>query len=290
MHSVQIKISDIVFSIFTDWTFDLFFSDDTYRNFLSTGPQDVTIYGHYSGAPDIPLPDENKVFESGTFWDGYRIESRTVFALKAPVLGPRPYCVAVFDEGFRTGDVYFYPQAAEKPDILLPFPLAFPLFHLLLISRLAQGYGVLIHACGIDDRGRGYLFPGSSSHGKTTMARIWRKNAVILNDERVVLRQNNGKLWIYGTPWHGEFNGISPGGVPLEKIFFLNHAKSNDARHVAGITAASMLLSHCFQPFWDKEGMRFILDFCARASSDVPCFDLDFVPNEEIVDFVQCVK
>ena len=146
------------------------------------------------------------------------------------------------------------------------------------------------HACGIDDEGRGYLFAGNSTHGKTTMARQWKGQATVLNDDRIVIREREGQYWIYGTPWHGELDQVAPHGVPLEKIFFLNHGAENTASQVAGVTAASKLLARAFPPLWDEAGMEFTLGFCDDLVASVPCYELDFVPRGEIVDYVRCLN
>jgi hypothetical protein len=78
--------------------------------------------------------------------------------------------------------------------------------------------------------------------------------------------------------------------VPLEKVFFLRHAGDNWARRVEGVTAASMLLTRCFPPLWDAEGMGFSVDLCARLAEAVPCYELGFLPDERAVEYVRCVS
>jgi hypothetical protein len=148
----------------------------------------------------------------------------------------------------------------------------------------------MVHSCGVDDRGRGYLFAGNSTHGKTTMARLLKDSAVILNDDRIVVRYKDDRFWMYGTPWHGEYTGVSPQGVPIGKIFFLQHSKSNSVEKINGARAASMLLARSFPPLWDSEGMKFTLNFCSELVSAVPCYRLNFKPDESVIDFVRCVK
>jgi hypothetical protein len=77
--------------------------------------------------------------------------------------------------------------------------------------------------------------------------------------------------------------------VPLEKVFFLRHAGDNQVRPVTGTEAASMLLTRCFPPLWDAEGMGFSLDFCAQVVASVPCYELGFRPDERAVEYVRCV-
>jgi hypothetical protein len=105
-----------------------------------------------------------------------------------------------------------------------------------------------------------------------------------------VLRQRDGRFWMYGTPWHGEYSGVSPQGVPLERVFFLRHAPANAVRRVAGAAAASGLLTRCFPPLWDAAGMRYTLDFCAQLAAAVPFYDLGFLPDERVVDLVRCAR
>jgi hypothetical protein len=168
-------------------------------------------------------------------------------------------------------------------------PLQYPLAEVLMVCLLARGRGLMMHACGIDDGGRGFLFAGNSTHGKTTLARLWRDQATVLNDDRIVLRQREGRFWMYGTPWHGDYSGVSAQGVPLEKVFFLRHAKGNQARQVGKLTAASMLLARSVPPLWDADGMGFTLDFLAQLAEAVPCYELGFAPDERAVEYVRCV-
>jgi len=95
---------------------------------------------------------------------------------------------------------------------------------------------------------------------------------------------------MYGTPWHGDYTGVAPHGVPLEKIFFLNHASENSAQQVKGVNAASKLVARAFPPLWDQEGMAFSLDFCADLVKNVPCYELGFVPSGDVMDFVRCLS
>jgi hypothetical protein len=291
LQNLQIKIADIIFNVSSNHPDGLKYLEKSYLAFVCTESPEVNITGYYSGLPDITLCDDNRVFESDVIWDAYKYDGRPVFALSSPISGSEPYCIATFSSDYRNGDVHFrLPYPGDMHEGFIPHPLEAPLFHLLMISILAQGYGLLVHACGINDNGKGYLFPASPDFGKTTMALLWKDKATVLNDERVVLRIRDNCLWICGTPWHGDYEKISTECVPLDKIFYLHQSKKNMVRRSQGSGAALNLLTHCFHPFWDVEGMRFIIDFAAHVASDVPCYDLGFVPDEKVVDFLRCVK
>ena len=287
-----VKIAGIVFSISSDQGINTTYLDTAYRDFLCSEEPEITIHESYDGIPQMTLQDEDKVFDSEMIWSLYKIERKNVFVLRSPIFGPLPYRIAAFDNDFRQGMVYNrIPKLGDMSDGFLPNLLEFPLSEVLMVCLLARGCGVMFHACGIDDDGRGFLFLGNSTHGKSTMARLWKDRALVLNDDRIILRQREGRFWMFGTPFHGEYTQVSPQGVPLDKIFFLHHAEANDIRPKnGGVVASSMLLARCFPPLWDAEGIRYTLDFCTQLVTEVPCYELDFVPNQKIVDFVRCVR
>ena len=70
----------------------------------------------------------------------------------------------------------------------------------LMINLLGKGRGVLVHSCGIDVNGDGYLFAGNSTNGKSTLAELWKDHGKILNDDRIVIRFWDGQFWMYSTP------------------------------------------------------------------------------------------
>jgi hypothetical protein len=94
---------------------------------------------------------------------------------------------------------------------------------------------------------------------------------------------------MYGTPWHGDAKACSPEKAPLEKIFFLKHAKMNKVKKIERIAAASKLLVCSFPTFWDKKGMEFTLGFIDELTREVPCYELSFVPDEIVLGLVKSI-
>ncbi|TET41088.1 MAG: hypothetical protein E3J63_02515 [Elusimicrobia bacterium] len=108
----------------------------------------------------------------------------------------------------------------------------------------------------------------------------------ILSDDRMIIRKKNARFWIYGTPWHGDARVYSPETAHLEKIFFLKHARKIMLKKLSPVEATSRLIVCSFPTFWDKKGMEFTLRFCAELVKKIPCYELGFVPDESILDFV----
>jgi len=239
---------------------------------------------HHGHIPDMSRKE--KIFDSGSNWALYRSGGKYVLQDSSLESGSSPDTLVVLEPDFKSGDIYF--RNNEFNQNLLPDPLGYPLNQILMIILLSLRKGVLLHACGINDSGRGYLFTGNSTHGKSTMARLWSENhATVLNDDRIIVREKNGEFWMYGTPWHGDFNEVSPNGLPIRKIFFLRHSEKNSAVPRKGAEAVSMLLTRSFPPLWDKKGMDYTLGLLDRMASKLPCYELNFLPDNRIIDFVR---
>ena len=229
-----------------------------------------------------------RVFDSGGLWSLYRDQKKWAVHLGSPALVRHPYQVAILEPDFRSGDIYVKPQRPDED--LLPFPLAYPLAEVLMMNLLALGWGVLLHACGISDEGRGLLFVGSSGAGKSTMADLWKdqEGVTILSDDRVIVREKEGRFWAYGTPWHGDARLCSPESVPLDAMFVIRHGGENSIRRLEEARkVVSSLLVRSFPTFWIAEGMAFTLEFLDRMSQGVPCYDLGFMPDKSIVQLVR---
>jgi hypothetical protein len=238
-------------------------------------------YGHAPGMDKI-----EKIFDSGSTWAFYRSDGRYVLQNDALEPGSSPTIFAVLEQGLKSGDVYISHDAFRQNPF--PDPLGHPLNQILMILLLSLDKGMIFHACGIDDRGSGYLFLGNSGDGKSTMARLWfDRNATVLNDDRIVVRENEGAFWMYGTPWHGDLKELSPNGLPIQKIFFLRRGEDNGAVQKGGAEAASMLLTRSFPPLWDHKGMAFTMGLCHHLVNKIQCCELSFVPNAGIVDFIR---
>src|SRR5574337_1204863 len=248
-------------------------------------------------APDVhvraawgDLHDQNggeKLFDSGGLWQLYAEGGSYCFVCISPFFGSVPYKVARFNRDFTSGEVCLHRSYLSSRASV--YPLEYPLDELLLTNLLARGRGVEVHACGVvDAEGRGHLFLGQSGAGKSTMARLWQKTgkAQILSDDRIILREVDERLWMYGTPWHGEAELACQARAPLTEIVFLRRGRRNELVPLGGAEAAAHLFACSFPPFYSREGLDFTLGFLEQVVNSVQCYDLTFVPDESVVDFV----
>ena len=98
--------------------------------------------------------------------------------------------------------------------------LIIPFFDSLLKScvqlLLEKKSGIFLHASAVNLRGKGYVFSGPSTSGKTTIVNM-EKGLDIISEEYVTVCKHNGNFSIFETPWCGRHNKRTK----LDKIFFL---------------------------------------------------------------------
>ena len=285
---LRIGIAEIVISIVSEGTFTDFALDDAHTHFASEGEPEVSLCLHYGKLTnDYDLG--KKIFDSGSIWSFYRRNENYILRISYTSENSTPDRIAILKPDFRSGDVYIPDRRSNEP--ITSDPLLYPFAELLIINLLSQGRGVLIHSCGIYNNEKGMLFAGESGAGKSTLSNLWKdkKDVAVLSDDRIIVRRMEGRFWIYGTPWHGDAKVCSPEKAPLEKIFFLKHAKMNKVERIEGIAAASKLLVRSFPTFWDKKGMEFTLGFIDELTREVPCYELSFVPDERVLDLVKSI-
>jgi hypothetical protein len=249
---------------------------------------DVRINVRRGHEHEMRVPQGRASFESGGLWSVFEENGGRRFVFSSAKLGPVPYKSAWFDGDFRCGEVALYRGCfdAGRPT----YPLEYPLDELLMIHRLARGEGVEIHGVGVvDDEGRGHLFVGHSGAGKSTLARLWQKHptALILSDDRIVLRQRAGRIWMHGTPWHGDAGIASPQAAPLYRTYLLEHGCRTELAGVSKGRAAAEFLARCFVPHYSADAMAFSLEFLERVAQQTPCFAFRFLPDNSAVEVIR---
>ena len=238
---------------------------------------------------DLTILDagNRKIFDSGSAWQLYDHDESYLFLFRSPLSGPVPYKAALMIRDYTRGKVLLN-RSSFDPAVPV-YPLEYPLDELILINHLALGRGVEIHACGlIDSSGRGHLFTGQSGDGKTTMAGLWQDEpgVTVLSDDRIVLRKVDGRIWMYGTPWHGDARLSSPVRTPLTGIYLLRHGRENELVPQQTADAVSGLFARSFVLFYDPAGLSFTLGFLQDVAESVPCHELRFVPDKRVVAFI----
>src|SRR5712692_1820290 len=170
-----------------------------------------------------------RLFDSGSLWTLYVNDSGFIFDFATPVLGSQPYKRLCVDRDFSEARLFLNRECLSE--IAEVYPLEYPLDELLITNWLACGRGVEVHGCGfLDYQTGGHLFLGHSGAGKSTTTLLWKllRDVQVLSDDRIILREDEDEIWMYGTPWHGEAGFASPEKVRISRIFILEHGEKNE--------------------------------------------------------------
>jgi hypothetical protein len=267
------------------------FDEPVARFLIDPAPPDVAL----DVKPDVQLdveflehydpPRGELLFDSGGVWRMFAEEGGTRIDCHSAEMSDAPYKVATFNSDFTRGTIRINSAVFTEPID----PLGYPLDELLIANLLGRGRGVELHACGIvDHSGRGHLFVGQSGAGKSTTARLWGDEArEIVSDDRVIVREQEGTLWIHGTPWHGEASLSSPSRAPLFGVYLLIQASENELRELSAADAVARLFACAFPPFHDPQAVAFTMSMLERIVSRVPVREFRFTLDRSALDLIR---
>jgi hypothetical protein len=119
------------------------------------------------------------------------------------------------------------------------------------------------------------------------MRQLTCRSALLLSDDRVVVRAEGGGFEVFGTPWPGEAGIAASTSAPLDGVFFIAHGSVNEIREIDQKEAMERLLPLASVPWYDPERMTDVLMFCEAALSRVPAYVLSFRPDRDIAGFLE---
>lgn len=239
---------------------------------------------------DFPSTDHiTKIFNADDSWSIFRNQNEYFWTDISSSLGI-PACLARFHRPIEKVEVYCGKEliTEEGGGKILMNPFSYPLDQILLIYVLAEREGVFMHASAVDFNGKGYIFPGRSGAGKSTISRNFvLKNHGVLSDDRVAIRKIGGCFRVFGTPWAGDAAIAENRNFPLRGIFFIHKSDEIAIKELTPAEAAERLMPVTSIPWYDEEAMSNILSFCEDLVLHIPAYDLYFTPGIEVVDLLE---
>src|SRR3989304_5140716 len=141
--------------------------------------------------------------------------------------------------------------------------------HTLLLAK--EG-GFLLHAASAVRNGRAFLFTGVSGAGKTTIASLAPKDAVLLTDEiSYVRKQADGGYCAFGTPFTGELAKLGENiQAPIDSLYLLKQGSENRIKPVDTVEATRALLSNILFFAEDAALVRQVFDAACEFVARVP--------------------
>ncbi len=105
------------------------------------------------------------------------------------------------------------------------------LFRKLCDYVLSEADGIIFHSSAIMVDGEAYLFTAPSGTGKSTHARLWREvlgeRAIMINDDKPIIRYIDGEFYVYGTPWNGKHRLDTNTKAKIKAICKIYQAEEN---------------------------------------------------------------
>lgn len=137
---------------------------------------------------------------------------------------------------------------------------------------------MLLHSSAVVIDGKAYLFTANSGTGKSTHTSLYRRvfgddRARILNDDKPVVRCENGEFVAYGTPWSGKTDLNLNLRVPIGGICVLQRGEENEISRLPARKALYALLPQTVRPK-DNEKMEKLLQFLDRLLDSVPVWTM----------------
>ena len=121
-----------------------------------------------------------------------------------------------------------------------------------IAERMPEYDTVLLHGSCVAVDGAGYLFAAKSGVGKSTHARLWREllgeRAVMVNDDKPLVRIDAAGATAFGTPWDGKHSLSSNIAVPLRALCILERAAENRIEPITAREAYPILLQQTYRP------------------------------------------
>ncbi len=145
----------------------------------------------------------------------------------------------------------------------------------MLADMLVREDVLLFHGSAIAIDGQTYLFAAKSGVGKSTHSRLWRKRfgerAVMVNDDKPLLKVKQDGIVVCGTPWNGKERLGSNVILPLKAICFLQRADANSLEALSSWDALPRMLEQSYLPP-DEPGQAKALELIDQILHGIPAY------------------
>ena len=235
---------------------------------------------HIQLSATLPIPSEGLI---GTFDCGGCLHD--VYDLRG-----EGYCIVFHHiNGDTCGLLCTDKNGQEDIVHLTNTPLSHQQFVLGNATMIAYAYAtadkktVLMHASVVSLEGKGYLMTAPSGTGKSTHTRLWRQcfdQCELVNDDNPVVRIEQGKAIVYGSPWSGKTPCYRNVCHPVGAYVRLFQEPENNIHPYQPLEAYAMLLPAMSCMVWDKRMQTGVSKTVAEMVRLNPMYRLGCRPDE----------
>lgn len=149
----------------------------------------------------------------------------------------------------------------------------------------APYHTLLMHASVIRKDGYAYAMTAPSGTGKSTHTYLWYKHIAgcdLMNDDNPVIRVEDGRTTLYGSPWSGKTPCYRNTSAPLGAFVRIRQHPTNEIRPLPTIEAFAALLPAMSSMKWDRGIHTSVCDTIGAAlTSGVNVYELKCRPDAE---------
>ena len=220
------------------------------------------------------------VDEIPPYYYGYTFEGKTIYEYLMTREVRAGYFV--MDKDYTEGDYYPCPRMGGKTTL-------FQVNTSLMIQytfATAELETLLLHASVTRYEGRGNLFFGVSGTGKSTHSRLWHEfvpGSDLMNDDNPVIRYEDGRFLVYGSPWSGKTLCYRNVVAPVNALVRLEQFPENRIARLEPLQAYASVIAAVSTIRWNHDIMSLLIPTIERVAMTVPCFRLRCRPDEEAV-------
>ncbi len=153
-----------------------------------------------------------------------------------------------------------------------------------IVQKLFSYNTLLIHGSAVAVDGKAFLFSATSGTGKSTHTSFWRKQfgerAIMVNDDKPLIRIKEDRADIYGTPWDGKHHLSTNISVPLHAFCILERGAENRIVPITPTEALPMLMQQRSRPA-DPALMGVYLHLVDQLSRRISFYRLSCTPDPE---------
>lgn len=168
-------------------------------------------------------------------------------------------------------------EKAEAPTFPDYYLESLALFRKLCEYVLSNCNGIIFHSSALAVDNQAYLFTAPSGTGKSTHASLWREllgdKVVMINDDKPIIRYEDGDFYVYGTPWNGKHRLGENIRVKLKAICELKRGTENSIKKISPMEMFVTIMNQTMRPK-KEEDMDKLLSLIEILLSKVELFRL----------------
>jgi hypothetical protein len=159
--------------------------------------------------------------------------------------------------------------------------------HRRLAAEMLWKNVLLFHGSAVAVDGQAYLFTAKSGTGKSTHVRLWRQKfggrAVVVNDDKPMLRVYESGVGVCGTPWNGKHHLDTNTELPLKAICILHQDAKNHIERLGVREALPILWQQVYRPTDDID-MGKMLQLFGDIAEHIPLYRMGCNMEPEAAD------